>query len=428
LIFKNDQNHIMNCFISSFRHFLLKFFFLPTLFLLTANFGFAQTEGEKIFKQTCAACHRLDEQKLVGPGLKDVASRVPQPADEWLFKWIKNNVAFQKTGDAYANKIFNDNGKLPMLVFEGVLSDDAIKSVIAYIKNPPAPAPNVTATAQNTAPVAPPQKKGESIPYILLIASIVLIIIVRVLAVVRKNIQNSINAKKGLPPAEPVSVIKWASQNKRLFALIGILCVALIARATYQALMGVGVYQTYKPVQPILFSHQTHAGKLAINCVYCHSGAEKGKTAGVPSANVCMNCHKAISSGPLTGKTEIAKIYDAVGWNVVTGKYDKPQHPITWVRVHALADFAYFNHSQHVVVGKQLCITCHGDMAATDVAQQFSPLTMGWCIDCHRKTEVPGMNSNPYYADLHKKLAEKYKGQPITVEKMGGLDCIKCHY
>jgi mono/diheme cytochrome c family protein len=416
----------MNCFISSIRQIFLKSFFLFTFIFLSVNSGFSQTDGEKIFKQNCAACHRVDGQKLVGPGLKDVTSRVPQPADEWLFKWIKNNVALQKSGDAYANKIFNDNGKVPMLVFDGVLKDDAIKSVIAYIKNPPPP--QVTAPTQNTVVVAPPQKKGVSTPYILLIVSVILIILVVVLGGVIKNIQAVANAKKGLPPPAKLSVIKWASQNKRLFALMGILSVALIARATYQALMGIGVYQNYKPVQPILFSHQTHAGKLVINCVYCHSGAEKGKTAGIPSANVCMNCHKAISAGPLTGKVEIAKIYDAVGWNVETGKYDKPQHSITWTRVHALPDFAYFNHSQHVVVGKQLCITCHGDMAATDVAQQNSPLTMGWCIECHRKTEVPGMTANPYYADLHKKLAEKYKGQPITVEKMGGLDCIKCHY
>ncbi|MBI4945211.1 MAG: c-type cytochrome [Bacteroidetes bacterium] len=418
----------MNCFISSIRQFYLKSFFLFTFFLLVVNFCFSQADGEKIFKQNCAACHRIDGQKLVGPGLKDVASRVPQPADEWLFKWIKNNVALQKAGDAYANKVFNDNAKLPMLVFEGVLSDDAIKSVIAYMKNPPAPASNVTAAAQNAALVTPQQNTGESTPYILFIVSVVLIMIVIILGVVLRNLQTVANAKKGLPPLARLGVVKWASNHKRLLALIGILCLVLIAGATYQALMEIGVYQTYKPVQPILFSHQTHAGKLTINCVYCHSDAEKGKTAGVPSANVCMNCHKAISSGPLTGKVEIAKIYDAVGWNIETGKYDKPQHPIEWVRVHALADFAYFNHSQHVVVGKQACANCHGDMAATDVALQNSPLTMGWCIDCHRKTEVPGMTSNPYYADLHKKLAEKYKGQSITVEKMGGLDCIKCHY
>lgn len=141
-----------------------------------------------------------------------------------------------------------------------------------------------------------------------------------------------------------------------------------------------------------------------------------------------MNCHKAISEGPLTGKIEIAKIYDAVGWNPSKAKYDKPQHPIKWNRVHTLPDYAYFNHSQHVVVGKQDCKNCHGDVASMDVAEQVSSLTMGWCVDCHRKTEIPGMTSNPYYADLHAKLKEKYKGEPITVEKMGGLDCIKCHY
>jgi mono/diheme cytochrome c family protein len=417
----------MNCIISGIRQFFLKFIILFTLFSLYVNSGFAQADGGKIFKQNCSACHRVDGQKLVGPGLKDVASRVPQPADEWLFKWIKNNLALQKSGDAYANKIVNDNNKTPMTVFDGVLSDDDIKAVIAYIKNPPV---EKNVTAQATEPGTQQQDQGFNMFTVLLIVAVILLILVGVLGGVKKNLQAIVNAKKGLPPAVPVSVIKWASAHKRLLALMGILCVALIARAAYTALMGIGVYQTYKPVQPILFSHQTHAGKLAINCVYCHSGAEKGKTAGIPSANVCMNCHKAISTGPLTGKVEIAKIYDAVGWDIATMKYDKPQHPIQWVRVHALADFAYFNHSQHVVVGKQACANCHGDMAAgkVDVAQQFSPLTMGWCIDCHRKTEVPGMATNPYYADLHKKLAEKYKGQPITVEKMGGLDCIKCHY
>ncbi|MBI4929836.1 MAG: c-type cytochrome [Bacteroidetes bacterium] len=415
----------MNCCIPSVRHFFLKSFSLFALFLLSVNFGFAQADGGKIFKQNCAACHRIDEQKLVGPGLKDVASRVPQPADEWLFKWIKNNITLQKSGDVYSNKIVNDNGKLPMTVFDGVLSDEDIKAVIAYIKIPPV---EKKETAQTTEPEAQQQDHGFNTLTILLIVTIVLIILVRVLGGVKKKLHALVNAKKGLAPPVPVSAVKWASAHKRFLALMGILCIALIARAAYQALMGIGVYQSYKPVQPILFSHKTHAGKLAINCVYCHSGVEKGKTAGVPSANVCMNCHKAISTGPLTGKVEIAKIYDAVGWDAATMKYDKPQHPIQWIRVHALADFAYFNHSQHVVVGKQACINCHGDIATIDEAQQISPLTMVWCIECHRKTEVPGMNSNPYYADLHAKLKEKYKGEPITVEKMGGLDCIKCHY
>src|ERR1035437_1592849 len=143
---KNDKYHIMNCFLSSIRKLSLKFLILSTLFFLFVNSGFAQADGGKIFKQNCAACHRIDGQKLVGPGLKDVASRVPQPADEWLFKWIKNNLVLQKSGDAYATKLVIDNNKIPMTVFDGVLSDDDIKAFFAYIKNPPVEK-NVTAQA-----------------------------------------------------------------------------------------------------------------------------------------------------------------------------------------------------------------------------------------------------------------------------------------
>ena len=269
-VFKNDPNHIMNCFISCTKQISSKSQLLFTLFFLSVNFGFAQADGGKVFKQNCAACHRVDEQKLVGPGLKDVASRVPQPADEWLFKWIKNNLALQKSGDAYANKLVSDNNKTPMTVFDGVLSDADIKAVIGYIKNPPV---EKKEAAKATAGGEQPQEKGFNIFTALIIATIVLLILVGVLGGVKKNLQTIVNAKKGLTPPVPISPIKWASGNKRLVALIGILCVALIARAAYHALMGIGVYGNYKPVQPILFSHQTHAGKLAINCVYCHSGA-----------------------------------------------------------------------------------------------------------------------------------------------------------
>lgn len=413
----------MNCIYTSVKQFSLKPLLLLTLFFASLTYGWS-ADGAKIFKQNCSRCHRTDDQKLTGPGLKDVAARVPSA--EWLHSWIKNNKAVIKSGDAYANKIFNENGKQNMDVFDGVLSDNDINAVIDYVKNPPVEVKKEAPASAEKG--AEPAEKGLSTFTVLLIIAIALIFLVSVLGNVKKNLQDSVNAKKGLPPSEPIGAVKWASQNKRLFVLILLALGFLTVRAIYIGVMNIGVYETYKPDQPINFSHKTHAGKLSINCVYCHSGAEKGKTSGIPSANVCMNCHKAISEGPLTGKVEIAKIYDAVGWDPSTGKYSKPQHPLKWNRVHALPDFAYFNHSQHVVVGKQDCKNCHGDIASMDVAQQISPLTMGWCVECHRKTEVPGMASNPYYADLHAKLKEKYKGKPITVEAMGGLDCIKCHY
>ncbi len=420
-----DQTKLMNCIYSLVKQISLKPLFLLTFFFASLTYGWS-ADGAKIFKQNCSRCHTIGHGLLTGPDLKDVASRVPQPADTWLFNWIKNNKKVLASGDAYANKVFNENGKQNMDVMDGVISDDDIKAVIAYVKNPPVEAK--PAGGGEKTETAHAEEKGMSTFAVLLIVAIALIFLVAVLGNVKKNLQDIVNAKKGLPPSEPVGAVKWASQNKRTFVLILLVLGFFTLRAIYIGVMNIGVYDTYKPEQPIKFSHKTHAGKLAINCVYCHSGAEKGKTSGIPSVNVCMNCHKAISEGPLTGKVEIAKIYDAVGWDPATGKYNKPQHPLKWNRVHALPDFAYFNHSQHVVVGKQDCKNCHGDIASMDVAQQISPLTMGWCVECHRKTEVPGMATNPYYADLHKKLAEKYKGEPITVEKMGGLDCIKCHY
>lgn len=416
---------VSNCFYSRSKQFLIKLFFLLTLSFSMANMGFAQPDGGKLFKQNCARCHTIGKGKSTGPDLKDVAARAPAPADEWLFKWIKNNKEVMKGGDAYGLKVFNENGKQNMDVFDGVISDDEIRAVITYIKNPPAPEKKQEVAGPAPEPV---EEKGLNTFIVLLVIAIALLVVVVVLGTVKRHLQDSINARKGMPPLEPVGLKLWAQQNKRIVAVIGIVFAIVLTKLTYEGLMTFSVDQDYLPVQPIKYSHQTHAGKLKINCVYCHSGAEKGRTAGVPSANVCMNCHKAISEGPQTGKVEIAKIYEAVGWDPQKGAYTNPQKPIQWVRVHSLPDFSYFNHSQHVVVGKQDCANCHGDMTKVDEAKQMSPLTMGWCVDCHRKTEVPGMGTNPYYEELHAKLKGKYKGQPITVEKMGGLDCIKCHY
>jgi hypothetical protein len=191
-------------------------------------------------------------------------------------------------------------------------------------------------------------------------------------------------------------------------------------------LMNIGVSQGYKPTQPIAFSHKIHAGQNGINCVYCHTSAEKGKTAGIPSLNVCMNCHSYVDKGP-TGTAEIAKIYAALDYNPSTREYGDAPTPVEWVRVHNLPDLSYFNHSQHVVVGKIECQQCHGAVEEMGVAEQFSPLTMGWCVDCHRTTSVQVAN-NEYYEDLHERTPAWHDGNPVTVERIGGLECAKCHY
>ena len=403
------------------------FYFLLFSFIFNINSVSAQPDGAKLFKQNCAVCHSLGSNKITGPGLAGVASRVPQPADEWMHKWIKNNDKVRKSGDAYGNKIYQDNGAAQMTTFE-FLSDEEISAIITYAKNPPAEKKGIPAGPGATTPVESP---GVNPFFILLAIIIFLIIIISVLRGVKHSLKILAHKKQGLPEEPQLGPWEgakaWMSQHKRFVAVCLIFLMLWGSKVAWDELMVIGVYQGYQPEQPIKFSHKIHAGDNAISCIYCHSGVEKSKTAGIPAVNVCMNCHKGISSGPTTGTEEIAKIYAAAGFNPATGTYDSPPKPIKWIRVHNLPDFVYFNHSQHVVVGKQECQTCHGEIQNMSVVEQHSPLTMGWCIDCHHKTEVK-MDGNPYYEEFHKKLALKYKGEKITVAKMGGIECGKCHY
>jgi len=402
---------------------LLSFF----LFLSSHNIAAAEQDGEKLFKQNCATCHRTDKTKLTGPGLEGVFTRVPQPAEEWLLKWVKDNDKLRKSGDAYANKIYEENNKTAMTVFS-YLKDDEIKAILTYVKNPPPP------------PVAAGQKNAEggkaeatnenTLLYIVLGLGALFLILINVLGSVRNSLQKLANEKAGLPEPPDLNLwleIKyWIKGHKKTTAFGVFLFILWLLVKGYIGLMGIGVYQNYQPVQPIAFSHKLHAGDNAINCVYCHSGAERGKTAGIPSANVCMNCHKAVQSGP-SGTKEIAKIYAALDYNPEKQTYGNNPKPIKWVRVHALPDFAYFNHSQHVVVGGVECKTCHGPVDSMAVMKQYSELTMKWCIECHRTREVQTAG-NGYYDEILKRHKGDLNGKKITVEKLGGTECAKCHY
>jgi mono/diheme cytochrome c family protein len=408
---------------------LKKFHSILTLlifsFLISAK-PVSAADGEKIFKQNCAVCHSMGKNKITGPGLEGVMARIP--SEDWLKKWIKNNTALIKAGDAYATKIYAENGQAQMTVFND-LTDEDLTALTDYIKNPPAPKVAAVVNAGGNEGAAPAEQ-GVS-PLAILIGIIAfLIIIIGVLRGVTHSLKNLKREKEGLPEMEQVGFFKdiaiWLNEHRRTLAVIILFIVGGLLSDSWYALKGIGIYEGYQPVQPIAFSHKLHAGDNAINCQYCHSTVEKSKTASIPSVNVCMNCHKGISKGPNTGEKEIAKIYEAAGWDAEKGEYNKPQKPIKWVKVHNLQDFVFFSHQQHVKVGKQECVTCHGDLKEMTVAKQAQPLTMQWCIDCHKKTEVPGMKDNPYYESLHKKLAEKYKGQAITVDKMGGIECGKC--
>ena len=201
--------------------------------------------------------------------------------------------------------------------------------------------------------------------------------------------------------------------------------------------MQIGVDKGYEPIQPIHYSHKIHAGDNGIDCKYCHSSARVSKHSGIPSLNVCMNCHKSIYEvAPSTATEEyskefydgeIQKLYNAVGWDDAEQKYTGKTKPVKWVRIHNLPDFAYFNHSQHVSVAGLECQTCHGPVEEMEIMYQYSPLTMGWCINCHRETNVK-VKDNGYYEKIHEALSKKYGVDQLTAAKMGGLECGKCHY
>jgi cytochrome c553 len=179
-----------------------------------------------------------------------------------------------------------------------------------------------------------------------------------------------------------------------------------------------GRSKNYQPDQPIKFSHKVHAGQNQTSCLYCHFNAEQSKFAGIPSASVCMNCHIIVKEGSRSGKYEIDKIYQAIDNN----------KPIKWIKVHNLPDHVFFSHAQHVVAGKVDCIKCHGDVASMDQMVQVNDLSMGWCVKCHRETGVQFDNKfYGKYEQLHKDIKEG-KIKKVTVDKIGGTDCMKCHY
>ncbi len=422
-------------------HFSLKSLFGAVFLFFAFSFGLKAQDGAKIFKQNCAVCHLLTDQKLTGPGLAGVADRVPKPADEWLAKWIKNNNKVIASGDAYAKTLVANNGGVDAMTEFEFLSDDDIKALVAFVKNPPAP-PTAVAGAPTTGGEQQAEVKGGIDPlYLILGAVVILAIIIGALRSVRHSLNNSYNRSVGKDEIPEMTfgqeVKQWMAGHRRLVGVFIIIIAFMGMKSCWNACYDLGVYydwttqKGYKPEQPIKFSHKIHAGENEIACQYCHNSVEKSRHAGIPSVNICMNCHKSIQKTANPGsEVEIGKIYAASGFNTKTGNYDLPQNPLKWIKVHTLPDHVYFNHSQHVVVGKQECATCHGDLKKMTVAEQKTPLTMKWCIECHRKTEV-AMEGNAYYDKMHKALKEKYKGQydvKFTVDKIGGLECAKCHY
>ncbi len=387
--------------------------------------------GKALFNAQCAACHKLDA-KMTGPALRGVGDKYEK---EWLYKWIRNSADLIKSGDERANKIFNEYNQSPMTAFPQ-LSDADIDNIIAYTMEPvAAPAP----TPQPLPGTEVAQSGGISNEVILGALALVLAMLVVMLFLVN-NVLSKIAKANGIEVIQKEKSLPiWKAFAKNQFLVLVTVIFFLLASAyfVYGFLMQVGVDQGYEPIQPIHYSHRIHAGENGIDCKYCHSAARESKHSNIPSLNVCMNCHKNISEVAESTATpeyskafydgEIQKLYDAVGWDKANQKYTGKTQPVKWVRIHNLPDLVYFNHAQHVTVGGIECQTCHGPVEEMEIMKQHSPLTMGWCINCHRETEVK-LKDNEYYKKIHEELSKKYGVDKLTAAQMGGLECGKCHY
>lgn len=409
------------------------YFGLALMFIFSLT-SFAQdpAKGKELFNANCAACHKLDA-KATGPALRGVASKYEM---SWIYKWVANSSDLIKSGDAAAVKVFEENNKAVMTAFPQLSTED-VDNIIAYTSEPKAEAPAATGSAAT--PGTPAPEAGISNDIILGALSLVMAMLVVMLFLVN-NVLRKVAKANNIEVAlkEPTTPIwKAFARNQFLVLVTSIFLLLASAYFVYGYLMQVGVDQDYEPIQPIHYSHRIHAGDNEINCKYCHSAARVSKNAGIPSLNVCMNCHKNISEVAETTATpeyskafydeQIQKLYTAVGWDKTTQSYTGKTQPVKWVRIHNLPDFVYFNHSQHVTVAGVECQTCHGPVQEYEIQKQFAPLTMGWCIDCHRKTDVK-IEGNEYYTKIHEQLSKKYGVDKLTAAQMGGLECGKCHY
>ena len=387
-------------------------------------------DGKALFSANCASCHAVNK-KLTGPALAGVEDRWPDKKN--LYAWVKNSAAFLKTGDPYATNLYNEYNKVAMNNFPG-LSDADIDAILAYIKTVPAPG---AAPAGGAAAGAPAPESDNSLVFGIL--SLILAVLAIILLQVNSNLKKLSDEKLGMTPQVPVPFYR----NKRYIAFTAILLFVLGGYYTTVGAMNLGRSKDYQPEQPIYYSHKVHAGVNQINCQYCHSGTYQGKQATLPSVNVCMNCHTAINEykgDPLVrengeivdGTAEIKKLYKYAGFTEGQPWDATKAQPIEWIRIHNLPDHVYFNHAQHVNAGQVACQQCHGEIQNMGEVKQFSDLSMGWCVNCHRETKVQfkdnGLYSiyEKYHEDIRTGKIDSTKG--ITVEKIGGTECQKCHY
>jgi len=404
------------------------------LAVLMAFGGFTQAnaqDGKALFQANCASCHN-PLKDATGPALKGMDERVP--SKEWLYKWVHNSAAVIASGDKYANEIYNKWNKTAMTSFPNLTEAD-IDAIVVYVNSVELPKDD-----KPEAGAAGAKEADNTWLYVAITA--ILAILAVVLIRINKNLARSANDAEGKPNTKQISL----RNNKLFIAIAGIIIFILAGYWIVNGGVEMGRQQNYMPHQPIFYSHKVHAGINQINCQYCHAGVNDSRQAMIPSTNVCMNCHKQISEytgeqlfdhegNKVDGTAQIQELYKYAGWDPAKKDYKRNAKgeilatPIKWTKIHNLADFVYFNHSQHVNVGNVQCQTCHGPIQEMDEVKQFESLSMGWCINCHRETKVDFQNNNYYsiFEKYHQEIKEG-KRDGVTEAELGGLECQKCHY
>ena len=334
--------------------------------------------GERLFygllplgdnTNSCVSCHNIKPVDTLNwnPSTQDIAA-----------------VYYKKSFDDLKNSLLNPNGKKLTEVHSGYqLNDEQIVRIKGYLQN-----------FYETGGVQPKPVIDRLLVFLALLALFLL------------------------------SLIDLLITNKIRYRVVHLTVILVtlffITKTIATEAIALGRQQNYQPRQPIKFSHVVHAGINGTDCLYCHNTAEYSKSAGIPSLNVCWNCHAIVREGTNSGKFEINKIVTA---------HEVTKKPIQWIRIHNLPDHVFFSHAQHVGAGKLACEECHGPVKEMNVVYQYNNLSMGWCLDCHRTHKVQFMENN--YYQVFKEYHEKIKtGQidSVLVDQIGGTNCQKCHY
>jgi cytochrome c551/c552 len=412
-------------------------FHIPLLSLVLLLFFsdrlYAQ-DGKALFSTNCASCHNPFKQ-VIGPALKGAQERVGN--NKLLHDWVHNSSKVLADKNPYFSALYEQYGKVSMTPFPQ-LTDKEIDAVFKYIADvkpptPPTGGPTSTAAAEES---------DNTLLYGIL--TLILAVIMFVLLQVNSSLKKLSDDKEGIPAAEPIPFYR----NKVYITLVILVLFVVGGYWLVQGAIGLGRSQDYQPEQPIFYSHKVHAGVNQISCLYCHSNAMDSRHATVPPLNVCMNCHMQIDEyhgadlyradgSKVDANAEIQKLYSYTGWDPKSSTYanQASAHPVEWIKIHNLPDHVFFSHAQHTKAGQVQCQTCHGPMQEYDEVKQFAPLSMGWCINCHRTTKVnfpdsAGNGGNKFYSIYERFHRDLKSGDmdSVTVKDIGGTECQKCHY